>query len=51
MMRVFGAYRVGHAADGSPLLPPARLCQNANQSDTNHYNGRTPVADAEGTKP
>jgi 3-hydroxyacyl-[acyl-carrier-protein] dehydratase len=27
MMRVFGAYRVGHAADGSPLVPPARLQQ------------------------
>ena len=22
MMRIFGAYRVGHAADGSPLVPP-----------------------------
>jgi hypothetical protein len=29
MMRVFGAYRVGHAADGSPLVPPARLCKAA----------------------
>ena len=27
MMRVFGAYRVGRAADGSPLTPPARLCK------------------------
>ena len=27
MMRVFGAYRVGRAADGSPLQPPARLCK------------------------
>ena len=27
MMRVFGAYRVGRAADGSPLRPPARLCR------------------------
>jgi 3-hydroxyacyl-[acyl-carrier-protein] dehydratase len=27
MMRVFGAYRVGRAADGSPLRPPARLCK------------------------
>jgi len=25
MMRLLGAYRVGRAADGSPLLPPARL--------------------------
>jgi 3-hydroxyacyl-[acyl-carrier-protein] dehydratase len=25
MMRVFGAYQVGRAADGSPLVPPARL--------------------------
>jgi 3-hydroxyacyl-[acyl-carrier-protein] dehydratase len=36
MMRVFGAYRVGHAADGSPLVPPARLCQEAN-----YQNGRS----------
>ena len=27
MMRLFGAYRVGHAADGSPLAPPPRLLQ------------------------
>lgn len=27
MMRDFGAYRVGRAADGSPLRPPARLCR------------------------
>jgi 3-hydroxyacyl-[acyl-carrier-protein] dehydratase len=27
MMRVFGAYRVGRAADGSPLRPPARFCR------------------------
>jgi 3-hydroxyacyl-[acyl-carrier-protein] dehydratase len=25
MMRLLGAYRVGHAADGSPLLPPPHL--------------------------
>jgi 3-hydroxyacyl-[acyl-carrier-protein] dehydratase len=25
MMRVFGAYRIGHAANGGPLVPPARL--------------------------
>jgi hypothetical protein len=25
MMRLLGAYRVGHAADGGPLVPPARL--------------------------
>ena len=25
MMRLLGAYRVGHAPDGSPLVPPARL--------------------------
>lgn len=25
MMRLLGAYRVGKAADGSPLVPPARL--------------------------
>ena len=27
MMRIFGAYRVGRAADGSPLRPPARFCR------------------------
>jgi 3-hydroxyacyl-[acyl-carrier-protein] dehydratase len=27
MMRVFGAYRVGRAADGSPLRPPERLAR------------------------
>ena len=25
MMRVFGAFRVGHAPDGSPLVPPLKL--------------------------
>ena len=30
MMRVFGAYRVGHAADGSPLVSPRRFCKSAN---------------------
>ena len=25
MMRMLGAYEVGHAADGSPLRPPPRL--------------------------
>ncbi len=35
MMRVFGAYRVGHAADGSPLMPPARLCKPANNGNCN----------------
>ena len=34
MMRVFGAYRVGHAADGSPLRPPARLLQAATATTT-----------------
>ena len=29
MMRVFGAYRVGHAADGSPLAPPAASARPA----------------------
>ncbi|MGA2035387.1 MAG: beta-hydroxyacyl-ACP dehydratase [Thermoguttaceae bacterium] len=29
MMRLLGAYRVGHARDGSPLLPPPHLCQAA----------------------
>ena len=27
MMRLLGAFAVGHAADGSPLKPPARLLQ------------------------
>jgi len=31
MMRVFGAYRIGHAADGSPLRPPARLQRPGDQ--------------------
>ena len=34
MMRVFGAYRVGHAADGSPLVPPERLCKAAAMATT-----------------
>lgn len=29
MMRILGAFDVGHAADGSPLLPPARLLKPA----------------------
>ena len=29
MMRVFGAYRVGHAADGSPLRPPERFLRRS----------------------
>jgi 3-hydroxyacyl-[acyl-carrier-protein] dehydratase len=31
MMRLLGAYRVGHAADGSPLVPPPRLCKPGNE--------------------
>jgi len=46
MMRVFGAYRVGRAADGSPLTPPARLCKAACNG---HYQ---PGANSpEGTEP
>jgi 3-hydroxyacyl-[acyl-carrier-protein] dehydratase len=45
MMRVFGAYRVGHAADGSPLTPPPRLCKASNYCDE-----RPRAAAAEGTK-
>jgi 3-hydroxyacyl-[acyl-carrier-protein] dehydratase len=29
MMRLLGAFEVGHAADGSPLVPPPRLLQAA----------------------
>ena len=32
MMRLLGAYRVGRAADGSPLLPPARLLRPGDAS-------------------
>jgi 3-hydroxyacyl-[acyl-carrier-protein] dehydratase len=31
MMRLLGAYRVGHAADGSPLVPPSHLCKAGDQ--------------------
>jgi 3-hydroxyacyl-[acyl-carrier-protein] dehydratase len=43
MMRVFGAYRVGRAADGSPLRPPARLLNG----ESNHFNDR-PAGAAQG---
>jgi 3-hydroxyacyl-[acyl-carrier-protein] dehydratase len=46
MMRVFGAYRVGHAADGSPLTPPARLCKATRQCSDRH-----PADSLEGVKP
>ena len=46
MMRVFGAYRVGHAADGSPLAPPARLCKAAGQCSDRHS-----AESLEGVKP
>ena len=34
MMRLLGAFEVGHAADGSPLLPPSRLMEAAGLADT-----------------
>jgi 3-hydroxyacyl-[acyl-carrier-protein] dehydratase len=43
MMRVFGAYRVGRAADGSPLRPPARLCKGPHE-----FNNRPPAGAMEG---
>jgi 3-hydroxyacyl-[acyl-carrier-protein] dehydratase len=39
MMRVFGAYRVGRAADGSPLRPPARLLHSASNNGSAHGHG------------
>ena len=46
MMRVFGAYRVGHAADGSPLAPAARCARPAATCDD-----RTAAHCPEGTHP
>ena len=46
MMRVFGAYRVGHAADGSPLTPPARFCKTVN-----NHNDRQGANAPEGMQP
>lgn len=31
MMRLLGAYRIGHAADGKPLVPPARFMKAGDQ--------------------
>ncbi len=39
MMRVFGAYRVGRAADGSPLQPPARLLGRPSDNGSGHAHG------------
>jgi 3-hydroxyacyl-[acyl-carrier-protein] dehydratase len=39
MMRVFGAYRVGRAADGSPLRPPPRLCKAGDEFLHERANG------------
>lgn len=33
MMRLLGAFDVGHAADGSPLVPPARLLEAINSAN------------------
>ncbi len=35
MMRLLGAFEVGHAADGSPLVPPARLLQAVEAEEAN----------------
>jgi 3-hydroxyacyl-[acyl-carrier-protein] dehydratase len=46
MMRLLGAYRVGHAADGGPLVPPARLVKpggdDGDQQKTNAAEGVQP---------
>ena len=34
MMRLLGAFDVGHAADGSPLRPPARLLEAVEGGNT-----------------
>jgi hypothetical protein len=50
MMRLLGAYDVGHAADGSPLRPPKRLVEALPQADCpaspngENGNGNAPVA-------
>ena len=46
MQRASGPFDVGHAADGSPLVPPPRLCKAAGNAAT----GSRPIA-AEGTQP
>ena len=46
MMRVFGAYRVGRAADGSPLVPPARLCHSAHDYHERQRGRRCPRSEA-----
>jgi 3-hydroxyacyl-[acyl-carrier-protein] dehydratase len=46
MMQLLGAYRVGRAADGSPLVPPARLRQAAEQ-----FLAKTAANAPEGVKP
>jgi len=33
MMRLLGAFEVGHAADGGPLVPPPRLLQTVESGD------------------
>ena len=52
MMRVFGAYRVGHAADGSPLTPPRAPAARppANSIGSTHL-GPEPPATPEGAEP
>ena len=35
MMHLLGAFEVGHAADGSPLVPPRRLLRAVEPDDTN----------------
>jgi 3-hydroxyacyl-[acyl-carrier-protein] dehydratase len=34
MMRMLGAFEVGHAADGGPLVPPARLLDAVHAGDS-----------------
>ncbi len=54
MMRLFGAFDVGHAADGSPLRPPKRLVDAIAQAECPAYprsengNGNAPLAGGAG---
>jgi hypothetical protein len=47
MMHRLGAFRVGHAADGGPLVPPATILKPADRNGPAH----APEPAAEGTQP
>jgi 3-hydroxyacyl-[acyl-carrier-protein] dehydratase len=52
MMRLLGAFDVGHAADGSPLRPPARLLQAVASEGRNGQASKVSSVDkGEGTEP